>query len=211
MNHSRLRNIVIDLTSLLDVVMILVFAVLIKNSEMAEISEQELIELQAENERLKMENEDLGGVSEQLKQALAMLDEGNTQELLEKIQNAESKVSAYDYMDDIIVVYTVDLQNKYNGTTRCLSFGDTAGEQLKIYTVKKYEKEEWNKAINFLKVDIKEFVDSELEDTNVEKYVYIIFSYGNIYEKDYEEINKILSECETRYGIDKVRYRIEKH
>ena len=49
MKHKRTRDIVIELTSLLDVVMILIFAVMIKNTQLMEERTAALEEVQEQN------------------------------------------------------------------------------------------------------------------------------------------------------------------
>lgn len=112
MKHKRTRDIVIELTSLLDVVMILIFAVMIKNTQLMEERTAALEEVQEQNGEMQGELEKLAGISEELENALAKLAEGDIEELLARLQNAENQLNAYDYMDDIVVVFNVGLENK---------------------------------------------------------------------------------------------------
>lgn len=105
MRQNRIRNIVIELTSLLDIVMILIFAVMIKNSQLVEASSQEVGELQKENAEMQKELAEFEGISEELANALGKLEEGDLETLLEQLHNAENEVNSYEYMDDIVIVY----------------------------------------------------------------------------------------------------------
>ena len=87
MRHKRIRDIVIELTSLLDVVMILIFAVMIKNAQLVEASNREVDELQKENAAMQGELEKYAGMDEELANALGKLEEGDLEELLEKSRN----------------------------------------------------------------------------------------------------------------------------
>ena len=111
MRHKRTRNIVIELTSLLDIVMILIFAVMIKNSQLVEASNQELNELQKENTAMQNDLAEYEGISEELANALGKLEEGDVEMLLDQLHNAENQLDTYKYMDDIVIVYNIGLEN----------------------------------------------------------------------------------------------------
>lgn len=111
MRQNRIRNIVIELTSLLDIVMILIFAVMIKNSQLVEASSQEVGKLQKENAEMQKELAEFEGISEELANALGKLEEGDLETLLEQLHNAENEVNSYEYMDDIVIVYNIGLEN----------------------------------------------------------------------------------------------------
>ena len=193
MRQNRIRNIVIELTSLLDIVMILIFAVMIKNSQLVEASSQEVGELQKENAEMQKELAEFEGISEELANALGKLEEGDLETLLEQLHNAENEVNSYEYMDDIVIVYNIGLENRYNNT----------------HSVKRTSTEEWDYAVNSLKLDLKESIDEELEGNVEDKYIYLVFSVDmtKIYADDYNDVEKVLTDFETRYG-DKVRYRL---
>jgi len=111
MRHRRTRDIVIELTSLLDIVMILIFAVMIKNSQLVEASNQRVIDLQEENAAMQDNLTKYEGLSEELANALGKLEEGDLESLLEQLHNAENEVNSYEYMDDIVIVYNIGLEN----------------------------------------------------------------------------------------------------
>ena len=209
MRQNRIRNIVIELTSLLDIVMILIFAVMIKNSQLVEASNQEVGELQKENAEMQKELAEFEGISEELANALGKLEEGDLETLLEQLHNAENEVNSYEYMDDIVIVYNIGLENRYNNTARCLTYGRATDENNKTHSVKRTSTEEWDYAVNSLKLDLKESIDEELEGNVEDKYIYLVFSVDmtKIYADDYNDVEKILTDFETRYG-DKVRYRL---
>lgn len=213
MRFRRTRDIVIELTSLLDVVMILIFAVMMKNAQLAEAKTLELEEAQEQNAAMQGELEKLADISEELENALAKLDEGDIEELLARIQNAENRLDAYDYMDDIVVVYNVGLENKYNNTERCLTYGaasDQAGG--KQISAKRRDPEEWNYAVNSLKLDLQEFIDNELANSPKDKYIYIVFivDESRVYANDFEDIRRALEIAENEDENGRVRYRLKK-
>ena len=209
MRHKRTRNIVIELTSLLDIVMILIFAVMIKNSQLVEASNQEVRELQNENATMKNDLAEYEGISEELANALGKLEEGDLETLLEQLHNAENQLDTYEYMDDIVIVYNVGLENRYNNTSRCLTYGRVSDENYKPHNVKRSDTDKWDYEINSLKLDLKEWIDKELQENAEDKYIYLVFSVDKtkVYSNDYDDVEKVLTDFETKYN-GSVRYRL---
>lgn len=209
MRHKRTRNIVIELTSLLDIVMILIFAVMIKNSQLVEASNQELNELQKENTAMQNDLAEYEGISEELANALGKLEEGDLEMLLDQLHNTENQLDAYKYMDDIVIVYNVGLENRYNNTSRCITYGRAYDENYKTYNAKRTATDEWNYAISYLKLDLQTFIEKELQENTEDKYIYLVFSVDitKVYANDFDDVEKVLTNFETKYG-DIVRYRL---
>lgn len=209
MRHNRIRNIVIELTSLLDVIMILIFAVMIKNTQLVEASDQKVSELQEENAAMQDALTEYEGISEELANALGKLEEVDLETLLEQLHNAENQLDTYEYMDDIVIVYNVGLENRYNNTSRCLTYGLASDENYKTYNVKRNATDNWNEAIIHLKLDLKEYIDKELQENADDKYIYLVFSVDvtKVYANDFDDVEKVLTDFETKYG-DRVRYRL---
>lgn len=193
MRHKRTRDIVIELTSLLDVVMILIFYVMIQNAQLVS-------ELQEKNTEMEAE----------LANALGKLEEGDLETLLDQLHNAENQLNTYEYMDDIVIVYNVGLENRYNNTSRCLTYGRASDENYETHNAKRSNANEWKDAINHLKLDLNNYVDKELQENAEDKYIYLVFSVdkSKVYSNDYDDVEKILIDCETKYGSDRVRYRL---
>jgi len=209
MRHNRTRNIVIELTSLLDVVMILMFAVMIKNTQLVEASNQKVNELQEENAAMQSSLAGYEGIDEELANALGKLEEGDLESLLEKLHNAENQLDTYEYMDDIAVCYNIGLENRYNNTARCLTYGLASDENYKTFNVKRTAVDEWSQAVDHFRLDLDEYIDQELQDNAEDKYIYLVFSVDKtkVYSNDYDDIEKILTYFETRYD-SKVIYKL---
>lgn len=114
MRHKRTRSIKVELTSLLDVVMILIFGVMIKNAQLVEAGNQEVSELQKENAVMQEKLAEYDGIAEELANALGKLEEGDLETILEQLHNAENEINTYEYMNSIVVVYNIGLENRYN-------------------------------------------------------------------------------------------------
>ena len=209
MRHKITRNIVIELTSLLDVVMILIFAVMIKNTQLVEASNQKVSELQEENAAMQDDLAEYEGISEELANALGKLEEGDLEALLEQLHNAENQLDTYEYMDDIVIVYNIGLKNRYNNTSRCITYGRASDENPPEYEAKRTSADDWNYAINSLKLDLQEFIEKELQESAEDKYIYLVFSVDmtKVYANDFDDVEKVLTDFETKYG-DRVRYRL---
>lgn len=210
MRYKRTRDIVIELTSLLDVVMILIFAVMIRNSQLVEASNQEVRELQKENATMRTDLAEYEGLDVELANALGKLEEGDLETILEKLHNAENQLDTYKYMENIVISYNVELENRYNNTSRCLSYGRTSDENYEIYNIKRGATDEWDYAINSLKLDLKEFIDKELQKEEQDKYIYLVFSVdkSKVYSNDYDDVEKVLMDCETKYTSARVKYKL---
>ena len=123
MRRRRKRDIVVELTALLDVIMIMIFMVMNENSKLVSEAQSKLGAVQQEN------IEQAGKISElsaELTEALAMLDEGNLDELFQRLESAESKLEAYQALDDEIIILNVALSNNSNNSIRYLSYGKVA-------------------------------------------------------------------------------------
>lgn len=210
MRHRRVRDIVIELTSLLDVVMILIFAVMIQNAKLVEANNQKIGEIEAENAAMEAELDQMSGISDELATALGKLEEGDVDALLEKLHSAENKLDSYDYMENIVVVFNVGLENRYNNTIRCLTYGIGADESTKTFNVKRASNEEWDNAMNSFKLAVDEFIQSELKKNSEDKYLYIVFSVDpmKVYSNDFKDIDDVLRSIEIKYGQETVRYQL---
>ncbi len=195
------RDIIIELTSLLDVIMIMIFMVMTENSKL-------IAEKQSSLNDVKQQNTEL---SAQLTEAQAKLDEGSVEELLERLHKAESKLDSYEYMDEVVTVINIGLENRYGNAVRCLTFGTTYDSQntdeqiIEIRTA-----EELSAAVNRMKVFVHEHISKAMSDESA--IVYIVFSYNpsKVYQDDYAAVNDALNETESRANSGNVRYRINR-
>lgn len=198
----RKRDIIIELTSLLDVIMIMIFMVMTENSKL-------ITEKQSELDGAEQQNAELYA---QLTEAQARLDEGSVEELLERLQKAESKLESYEYMDEVVTVINIGLENRYANSVRCLTFGTTYDSQSPDEQVIEIrDTEELSAAVNKMKV----FIHERLSSVNTEDgsaIVYMVFTYdpGKVYQDDYAAVDEALDEAESRANSGNVRYRINK-
>lgn len=197
----RKRDIIIELTSLLDVIMIMIFMVMTENSKL-------ITEKQSTVDEVRQQNTEL---SSQLTEAQAKLDEGSVEELLERLQKAESKLDSYEYMDEVVTVINIGLENHYGNTVRCLTFGTTydlqnTNEQI----IEIRGTDELTAAVNRMKVFVHEMISKAMTDDSA--IVYIVFSYNpsKVYQDDYSAVNDALNEAESRANSGNVRYRINR-
>lgn len=214
MRHRRKRDIIIELTSLLDVIMIMIFMVMAENSKLIADKQTALDAAQTENAANSAalgeltEKED--ALSAELGEALGKLGEGDTEELLEKLQAAESRLDAYKYMDDIVIVLNIGLENKYSNTVRCLSFGNAA--EPGTTTVCEIRGDgELTEAINRMKVFLTEYASRAAADESNSTITYMIFSYDtrSVFQDDYAAVDEALNHIEHKANSGNVRYRLD--
>lgn len=214
MRHRRKRDIIIELTSLLDVIMIMIFMVMAENSKLISEKQSALDAAQtelAENSAAlgELQNE-TNSLSSELAEALGKLDEGNAEELLEKLQAAESRLDAYKYMDDIVIVLNIGLENKYFNTVRCLSFSNSAelGETQTVIEIR--NDDELTKAVNRMMVFLSEYTQQAANDESGSTIAYMVFSYDTrtVFQDDYAAVDRALNELEHKANSGNVRYRL---
>lgn len=203
MRHRRRRDIIIELTSLLDVIMIIIFMVMTENSKL-------ITEKQSALESAQLENEDLSGRLEgletELDEALGKLGEGSLEELIERLAEAESRLESYEYMDDVVFVLNVGLENRYNNTVRYLSFGSGNDSEKSLCEIR--NDFDLNTAINRLKVFVSEYISKITADVSNSTIVYVVFSYDthNVYQDDYSAVDEALKSAEIRANSGNFRY-----
>lgn len=185
MRHRRKRDIIIELTSLLDVIMIMIFMVMNENSKLVVQVQDELASVQLENDDQAGKIDDL---TDQLAVALAQLNEGDREELLKRLHNAESQLNSYQAMDEVVTILTVELESLPNNTRRWLTYGingDFPPERIPIRN-----DDEFKTAINRLAVFINDCKPQSQESISDSPTVYVVFSYKP-YEVRYNDIQAI--------------------
>ncbi|MCH5196441.1 MAG: hypothetical protein J1F28_06990 [Oscillospiraceae bacterium] len=202
MRRRRKRDIIIELTSLLDVIMIIIFMVMTENSRLITEKQSALDAVQLENEAL---SDRLDGLEAELDEALGKLGEGSLEELINRLAEAESRLESYEYMDDVVFVINVGLENRYNNTVRYLSFGKTDSDQ-NLYEIR--NDDDLSTAINRLKIFITEYIAKISDDESNSTIVYVVFSYDthNVYQDDYAAIDEALKSAEIRANSGNFRY-----
>ncbi len=258
MRKRRTRDIVIELTSLLDVVMILIFAVMIENSRMVKASEAEVVEanavieemrdelrdaasekermagelkyaedtidqkneeieragqeLERSNEMLEKANEAYEKLSdekdiidEELKVAQRKLSEGDVEELLAKIANAEKKMEGYEYLKDKVLVFNVGVESIYavNDTTgiplyRQLTYGRTGTSEDDVLMEFK-DSIGRTECIEHMNAYLVKSIGEALANENTS--IYIVFSYHdyNSLAQDTDKVQNALLALSGKY------------
>lgn len=211
MRRRRRRDIIIELTSLLDVIMIIIFMVMKENSKMIVDKQNTVDAVQQVNSQQAGEigelTDKVDELSGQLAEALGKLEEGSADELLEKLQAAENKLASYEAIDDIVIVLNIGLENKYNNTVRCLTFGKASDKST---VIDNHDDDEFEVSLNKLKVFVSDYVDKILSDKDNQTIVYIVFTYdaSKVYQRDYTAVGEALKEAEIKANNGNFRYRI---
>lgn len=214
MRRRRRRDIIIELTSLLDVIMILIFMVMSENSKLIAKTQDDLnsalLENTVKNDEINELSDELDLMSDELQLALWKLDEGGHEELLQKLAAAESKLQAYEYMNDVVIVININLENKYNNTVRCLSYGSSAEAEGEFNSFEIRNDSEFNTELNKLKVYVSECVAQITADETNSTVAYMIFSYDpeKVFQNDYSAVNQALGNIEIKANNGNIRYRI---
>ncbi|MBC5663269.1 hypothetical protein H8S09_10250 [Coprococcus sp. NSJ-10] len=196
MRNRKIRDVVIELTSLLDIVMILIFAVMIDNAKLTQEKQGDLDQANSKIEMMQktINNDQL--IIEELQSLIEEKTSGDQKTMLKRIQQDEELLRSYKYMDTIISIMNISLKNE-NGY-RNITYGmGTDGETYKEYSIKKMDDDGWNDAINQLKIYIS---DALIKEGDADKMVYLVFSadYSRVYADDFKEIENILMAIATK-------------
>lgn len=206
----RKRDIIIELTSLLDVIMIMIFMVMTENSKLITEKQDTLDEVTSKNIEL---SDRLDDTQQKLTEAQGKLDEGEVEELLERLQKAESKLESYEYMDDVVTVINIGLENRYANSVRTLTFGTTYDSQNSDEQIIEIRSaEDLSAAVNSMRVFIHEYISKAVAADDNSAIVYMVFTYNpaKVYQDDYAAVNEALKQAEIRANNGNVRYRLNR-
>lgn len=213
MRRRHRRDIIIELTSLLDVIMIIIFMVMKENSKMIIDKQNEINTAQQVNseqvstiEELEKQVEDLSAL---LNEAEGKLDEGSYEELLDELHTAESKLESYMAVDDVVIVLNISLENRYNNSVRYMTYGKSAYNAPSTVSENRTD-DDFEVSLNKLKVFISEYITKVVSDKENQTIVYVVFTYDphKVYQRDYEAITEALTDADIKANNGNFRYRI---
>ena len=213
MRRRRRRDIIIELTSLLDVIMIIIFMVMKENSKMIVDKQNEINAAQQVNseqvstiEELEAQIEELSAL---LNEAEGKLDEGSYEELLDELHTAESKLESYMAVDDVVIVLNISLENRYNNSVRYMTYGKSAYNAPSTVSENRTD-EDFEVSLNKLRVFISEYITKVVSDKENQTIVYVVFTYDphKVYQRDYEAITEALTDADIKANNGNFRYRI---
>ena len=192
MKSRGLRNIVIELTSLLDVVMILIFAVMINYSNVTAQTEEDYKEASEELEEL---SEQYDIALTQLELAKAELADGNVENLLKDMAAANSRQDAYEYLDEMIVIINVSLENYDDNKFRVLSYGTGSALGTSSGPISREDDTAFEQQLNRLE----DYLYTQINNAQADAPVFIVFSYDpdNVNYADCNRLITLLSEKKT--------------
>lgn len=185
MKSRGLRNIVIELTSLLDVVMILIFAVMINYSNVTAQTEEDY---KQSSEELEALSEEYDIAVRELELARAELADGDIEALLANVSAANSRQEAYEYLDEMIVIINVKLENYDDNKYRIISYG--VGSELGTASdpIAREDSTAFDRQLNRLE----DYLYTEVNNAAPDAPVFIVFSYNpdNVY---YDDCNRLIT------------------
>lgn len=211
MRRRRKRDIIIELTSLLDVIMIIIFMVMKENSRVIGEKQNALNAAQQVNSEQASEIGELSDRLEDLELQLAETEEklegGTADELRDKLKDAENKLESYKAIDDVVIVLNIGLENNYNNSVRTLTFGKVSEDST---VLQNRTNDEFDVSLNKLKVFVTDYITKVLDDKDNQTIVYVVFTYDSrkVYERDYEAVGDALKDAERKANSGNFRYRI---
>ena len=196
MLNKRIRNVVIELTSLLDVVMILIFAVMIENSKLAIELQGKLDAAESEIESMQEENSGLSNQLQNAQEQLSEIGDSDLEALLERLSKDESQLESYSQLNETLTIINISLENKVSGN-RDLVYG--CGDSSTYVKIPRDDDAKWQDEINKFRV----FLDDNMKNIPAEtnsKAVCIILSVDNnkIYSRNYDDIVKAIEDIKKK-------------
>lgn len=207
----RKRDVIIELTSLLDVIMIIIFMVMKENSRIIGEKQNALNAAQQVNSEQAGELGELSDkvdeLSAQLADAEEKLEGGTADELREKLKAAENKLESYKAIDDVVIVLNIGLENNRNNSVRTLTYGKVSEDST---VLQNRSNDEFDVSLNKLKVFVTDYITKVLDDKDNQTIVYVVFTYDShkVYERDYEAVGEALKDAERKANSGNFRYRI---
>lgn len=207
MRHRRKRDIVIELTSLLDVIMILIFMVMNENSKLVSEAQNRLETARQEN----VEQADkINTLSTELDRTRELLDEEDPDGVRDRLRIAEDQLGAYQALDDEIILLNVTLRNNSNNSIRYLTYSRVSEpENEKKSLIRSVE--DRNRTDRNLRMFLAECVQRANEGTvdGNQSVVRAIFFYDpdRVYAKDVEMVDAVLKDLEN--DCENFGYRIK--
>ncbi len=198
MKHRRTREIVIELTSLLDVVMILIFAVLLQNAELLERKDKELDRVESEYAGIKGELDQLQGEKDklldekdklvgQLQEALDKLDKDNLNELWGKLDELKYIAEALEMLKDDAEMYYINTETFKNGPgdkdydRMDIHFGP-AGAEPDTISIKNNDKQSTvDSQLYNIERAIRKYIEENNICANSSKAFYLVLVFGEDY------------------------------
>lgn len=204
MRRRRKRDIVIELTALLDVIMIMIFMVMNENNKL--IKEQQGMLDAAQQANVEQAGE-IDELTAQLAEALGKLEKGDLEELLDRLQTAENMLDGYQAMDEVVTVISVNLENRSNNAIRYLSYGTTT----EPHTVSCRTDNDLSSAVNELKMFVSGCADKITNDDPDSPIVCVVFSYdpSKVYQRDFETIDRAIKNIQmSAEKIENFKYQV---
>lgn len=216
MRRRNKRSIIIELTALLDVILIMIFLVMKENSALIDEKQQLLDALRQENtaqaDEIDTLNDELAALhsaldtlTAQRDEALEQLQMGDRETLAAKLRDAESQLQSYQAVEDIVTVLTIRLENRENNTVRCLTFGRFGA----LTELEAQNDAEFRAAVNRLRVFLADQARSPADGAAVSEILYIVFTYDadKVYQRDFAAIEDVLKDLAARTDQIDLRYQ----
>lgn len=209
MRRRNKRSIIIELTALLDVILILIFLVMKENSALVAERQALLESLRQENTAQAGEIDALNGeidtLTARLDAALEELQMGDREALSTRLQATENQLQSYQAMEDIVTVLTIRLENSADNTVRRLSFGRFGA----LTDLEAQSDAEFGTAINRLRVFLADQARQPANGDAAPEIIYIVFTYDvdKVYQRDFAAVEAVLKDVAARTDHTDLRYQ----
>ncbi len=188
--RRRRKEVLLELTPLLDVILIMLFYILMQSTQAAEAKQEEAdLAVSAMQEQVE-------AISESAEAAASEADEWEN-ELLASLTNVTTQIESYEIFDEYALILSIYVTNDGDTRTIHVSDGET-DEQIE------YDWDDMLYAKNSLKSVLNEYLATLEEDMPA----FMVFHYQDdeIYLQDYELIRDVLGDTADGRSYVYIRY-----
>ena len=192
---KRRRRLILELTPLLDVILIMMFFILMQNTQLTDKKQSEAQqEVEDIRESLSEALEDAGELESRYGAELS--------DMKENLEAARDQIGSFESFKEYCKIITISVINKDSGNRTILI---TDGEKEKSISFG------WNDLL-YAKNSFKDSVRGFIRETDVGMPSFLVFHYraDTIFRRDYELISEVLGEITEENSSVYVKYSEER-
>lgn len=202
----RRKEVLLELTPLLDVILIMLFYILMQSTQAADARQEEADrEIGAMQEQMEAANANAAALvseAESRAEALGESFAAREQELEDSLTYVKEQLGSYEAFDTYAQILTIYVSNGSDGQRTIHVSDGTSDEQISY---------DWDN-MRYGRNGFKEILTEKLSQAEEDMPVFAVFHYNDaqIYRQDYQLVTEILGETAKGWSHVYIRYISEK-
>lgn len=198
----RRKEVLLELTPLLDVILIMLFYILMQSAQAADARQEEADrEIGAMQEQVEAVNESVRAAEKEAQSREAALSESfqaREQELTASLTYVQEMLYSYETFDEYAQILTVYVENGSGGVRTIHVSDGTADEQISY---------DWDN-MRYGRNSFKEILTEKLSQGEENMPVFLVFHYQDevIYRQDYQLVTEVIGEAAEGQPHVYIRY-----